>query len=131
MKVLLDTNAYVAFRRGHSEVVELVRNSETVVLSVVVVGELLFGFRNGSKFGSNVGLLERFLDHPQVRLLDITFETAERFGILSSDLKRRGSPIPTNDVWIASHVFESGTELVTFDRHFERIDSLPRTVLSY
>lgn len=45
MKVLLDTNAYTALRQGQEVVAEQVRSSEEVLLSIVVVGELLFGFR--------------------------------------------------------------------------------------
>lgn len=129
MKLLLDTNVYVAFRNGHTGVVEAVRRAESLILSTIVAGELLFGFRHGTRFRENLRLLEEFVDRPQVSLACVTLTTADRFGVLSSSLRARGTPIPTNDVWIASHVFETGSELLTFDRHFDRIDTLPRTIV--
>ncbi|MBT9587272.1 type II toxin-antitoxin system VapC family toxin [bacterium] len=129
MKVLLDTNAYVAFRRGHERVVELVRQAEGVVMSTVVVGELLYGFRHGTRYPENFQVLQDFLDSSEVIQIDVTWSTAERFGLLSSGLRRKGKPIPTNDVWIGAHVFESNSELMTFDRHFAEIDNLPLLML--
>ena len=72
MKVLLDTNAYSALRRGQELVVEQVRRSEEVLLSIVVVGELLFGFRNGSRYEENARALGSFLKDPHVRLLTVS-----------------------------------------------------------
>ena len=73
MKVLLDTNAYSALRRGHELVTEQVRSSEEVLLSIVVIGELLFGFRNGSRYDENARALEAFVEDPHVRLLKVTW----------------------------------------------------------
>ena len=67
MRVLLDTNAYTALLRGHSEVAGLVRRSEEVLISPVVAGELLFGFRNGTRYEANRRQLDAFLDSPFVR----------------------------------------------------------------
>jgi tRNA(fMet)-specific endonuclease VapC len=61
VKVLLDTNAYSALRRGHELVADRVRNAEEVLVSIVVVGELLFGFRNGSRYEENAQALRAFL----------------------------------------------------------------------
>ena len=129
MKLLLDTNAYVALRNGKPEVVTLVREAESIVLSAVVVGELLFGFRHGNRFRANASSLEEFIDQPQVSLKDVTYSPANQFGVISSTLRKRGTPIPTNDIWIASHVLETGSELLTYDKHFDRIDNLPKIVL--
>ncbi len=129
LKLLLDTNAYVALRNGNSEVIGIVREAESLVLSVVVVGELLFGFRHGSRFRHNAASLEDFIDQPQVSLKDVTYSTANHFGVISASLRKRGTPIPTNDVWIASHVLETGSELLTFDKHFEEVENLPKIIL--
>ena len=80
MKILLDTNAYSALRRNHETVAELVRQSEEVLLSTVVAGELLFGFRNGSRYEENARALADFLEDPNVRLLPVTWDTADFFG---------------------------------------------------
>jgi tRNA(fMet)-specific endonuclease VapC len=124
MKLLLDTNAYSALLRGHAGVVRQVRNAEQVLLSAVVAGELLFGFRNGSRYEMNRRDLDEFLANPYVALLPVGLVTADRFGRIASVLKRKGKPLPTNDVWIAAQAMESGAELLSFDRHFADIDGL-------
>lgn len=125
MKVLLDTNAYSALRRGQKLVVEQVRRSEEVLLSIVVVGELLFGFRNGTRHEENLRALKAFAEDPNVRLLPVTWDTADWFGRISAGLKRKGRPIPTNDIWIAAHAMEEGADLISSDPHFGNIDDLP------
>jgi tRNA(fMet)-specific endonuclease VapC len=125
MKLLLDTNVYSALFRGHAAVAERVRRSDRILISAVVAGELLFGFRNGSRFESNRRELEDFLRTPYVELLPITFVTADRYGLISAALRRKGRPIPNNDIWIAAHAMESGAELLSFDQHFEEVDGLP------
>jgi len=109
--ILLDTNAYSALRRGQELVVEQVRRSEEVLLSMVVVGELLFGFRNGSRYEENTQALAAFVEDPHVRLLTLTWDTADWFGRISAELRQKGRPIPTNDIWIAAHTMEAGADL--------------------
>jgi tRNA(fMet)-specific endonuclease VapC len=121
MRVLLDTNAYSAFMRGHPEVVRLVRGSQEVLLSAVVAGELLYGFRCGSRFARN---LEEFAANAFVRVVPVTMTTADRFARIAAALRARGKPIPTNDIWIAAQAMESGAELLSFDDHFSAIDGL-------
>lgn len=124
MRVLLDTNAYSAFKRGDPAVAGRMRRAEEVLLSTVVVGELLYGFRCGARLRSNLEELEEFLDNPFVRLLPVTFVTAERFGRVAAALRRKGTPIPTNDIWIAAHALETGADLLSFDEHFGKIEGL-------
>jgi len=125
VRLLLDTNAYTALRRGHVEVADLVRNAERLLFSVVVLGELLYGFRSGSRHRKNALELERFLDSPYLDLLDVTKTTADRFGRIASALRATGTPIPSNDIWIAAQTLESGADLVSFDRHFSQVPGLP------
>jgi tRNA(fMet)-specific endonuclease VapC len=129
LKRLLDTNAYVALKRGDERIAAVVRSSEELVFSIVVIGELLFGFRNGDRFEKNLDELEQFLDHPAVAVLHVTRVTADRFGRLAALLRKAGTPVPTNDIWIAAQTQESGAELVTFDKHFERIPALAVTIV--
>ncbi|MBY0274298.1 type II toxin-antitoxin system VapC family toxin [Candidatus Binatia bacterium] len=124
MKTLLDTNAYTAWKRGEAAVTELVRRSEELVLSSIVAGELLFGFRCGSQFERNRRELDDLLRSPYVSFLPVTLVTADRFARVAAALRRKGRPLPTNDVWIAAHAMESGADLVSFDRHFGEIDGL-------
>ncbi len=124
MRVLLDTNAYSALMVDRGRVADRVRHADAVLLSAVVLGELLFGFRNGSRYDENRAQLEAFLSGRFVQTLEVTLDTAERFGLIAAQLRRRGTPIPTNDVWIAAHAMESGGHLLSFDRHFEAVDGL-------
>lgn len=124
MTILLDTNAYAALVAGHPGVARRVREARRVLFSVVVLGELLAGFRHGSKEQRNRRLLEEYLRQPYFDDLPITRATTERFARIWSELRKAGRPIPTNDIWIAAQAMESGGELISFDRHFEAVDGL-------
>ncbi|HEV7671132.1 MAG TPA: type II toxin-antitoxin system VapC family toxin [Thermoanaerobaculia bacterium] len=124
MRILLDTNAYSALRRGHEFVAEQVRQAEEVLLSAVVAGELLYGFLYGSRYQANARDLQAFLREPKVRLVPVSLRTAEHFGRISTALRKRGRPIPTNDVWIAAHTEETGGLLISSDPHFNEIIGL-------
>jgi tRNA(fMet)-specific endonuclease VapC len=122
--VLLDTNAYSALFRGHPGVVGRVRRAERVLLSAVVAGELLFGFRHGSRYDANRAELDDFLASPYVALVPVTMVTADRFGRIAAALRSKGRPLPTNDIWIAAHAMEFGADLLSFDHHFEHVDGI-------
>jgi tRNA(fMet)-specific endonuclease VapC len=124
VKVLLDTNAYTALFRGHEGIAARVRRAEQVLVSVVVAGELLFGFRNGSRYEANREELEDFIASPYVVLLPVTLVTSDRFGRIAASLRRKRRPLPTNDIWIAAHAMESGAELLSFDGHFDQVDGI-------
>ena len=129
MKVTLDTNAYSALLRGRSEVAERIRRAQHIFLSTIVVGELLFGFRNGSHYERNQRELDDFLANPYVSLLPVTLTTADRFGRLAAALRQAGTPIPTNDIWIAAHAMETGADLLSYDQHFRFVAGLVWTHL--
>ena len=122
--ILLDTNAYARFFGGDQRVLDVLGDAETVYLSTIVMGELLAGFRGGSKAQENRAQLSRFLQKPTVRALDVSTETAEVFAQVKDTLKRAGTPIPMNDVWIASQAIETGSVVVTFDGHFQEVPGL-------
>ena len=124
MRLLLDTDAYSALKRGHRAVADLVRGADEVLLSTVVAGELLHGFRCGNRFERNRQELEGFIASPFVRVTPVTMVTADRFGRIAAGLKRRGAPIPANDIWIAAQAMETGAELISFDGHYDAVDGL-------
>jgi tRNA(fMet)-specific endonuclease VapC len=124
VRILLDTNAYSAMKRGHATVAQRIAKAEQIVFSSIVAGELLFGFRGGSRLRKNLAELDLFLEHPQVSLLSVSMITADRFGRIASALRAKGRPIPTNDIWIAAQAMESGADLLSFDAHFAEIDGL-------
>ena len=130
MRILLDTNAYSALLRGHDDVADRVRRAEQVVFSTVVAGELLLGFRLGSRLKKNMAELDAFLENPYVSLVSVTLTTADRFARIAAALRAKGRPIPTNDIWIAAHAMEAGAELLSFDAHFGAIDGLAWVALS-
>lgn len=124
MRILLDTNAYSALVEGQPEIGRHVREAEEVLISTVVLGELLFGFHNGSRYEDNRRVLDRFLREPSVQIVTLTFTTAERFGEIFAKLRRRGKPIPTNDIWIAAQAIETDSSLLSSDSHFEYVEKL-------
>ncbi len=123
-RLLIDTNAYSHLLAGNKIVLEAISNAEMVYMSVFVIAELYYGFRGGSKEIQNREILNKFLEKPTVQLLNSTLETAEYFSMIKNDLKLSGTPIPIQDIWIASHAMEIGSTLITFDKHFEYIKGL-------
>lgn len=130
MRALLDTSAYSAFKRNHPGVLEIVRDCQEILFSPVVAGELLAGFRRGDNLDRNLAELREFLDHPRVRITPLTLTTADRYGRAWATLRRRGTPIPTNDLWVAAQALETGADLVALDRHFQNVDGLALIDLS-
>jgi tRNA(fMet)-specific endonuclease VapC len=124
VKILLDTSAYVGFKRNEAEVVGIIVRAELILFSPIVLGELMFGFRNGKRFKENMADLDNFLDHEAVELLQIGKITSDRYSRIATQLKQQGTPIPTNDIWIAAQTLEHGAELITSDQHFEKIQGL-------
>ena len=130
MRILLDTSAYSAFKRNHEKTLRLIRRSEEVLFSSVVAGELLAGFRWGEKFDKNLAGLLEFLENPRVFLVPVTFTTADRYGRIYANLCKKGTPIPSNDMWLAAQCLETGAELVTMDKNLRFVDGLIWTDLS-
>ncbi len=128
MKLLLDTSAYSGFRRGVPSVVDRISGADSVLISPIVLGELMYGFRKGAKFEQNMRMLRRFLDHEAVEIAPVGEVTADRYSRIVVQIKKDGSPIPINDVWIAAQAMEHGAELLASDRHFERIAGLACTI---
>jgi tRNA(fMet)-specific endonuclease VapC len=126
---LFDTNAYTALKRGHPEVTRLFKEAPSLVFSTIVIGELTYGFRHGTQFARNSAALDDMLGAPRVRVLPVSRLTADRYSRISAELRRTGKMIPTNDIWIAAHTFESGAELLSFDAHFAAVPGLVWTHL--
>ena len=124
MRILLDSNGYSRLMRGDGQTAAVVRDATEILMSAVVIGELLHGFRNGSRFDRNAADLRSFLDNPYVSFVPVGPVTADRYSRIAAALRAKGSPIPTNDVWIAAHAMETGADLVSADRHFEAVDGI-------
>ena len=126
MRVALDTNRYTDLCRGEPAVVEVVATADAVFLPFVVVGELRAGFGVGARARGNERTLQRFLAKPRVDVLFATEATTHHYAALFGQLRAQGTPIPTNDVWIAALALEHGLALSTRDGHFDHIPQLVR-----
>ncbi len=123
-RILVDTNGYAAFKRNDPAATGVIRSVEFIGLSVIVLGELLGGFKGGSREEKNIEELNEFMDSPRVHLLQIDEETAEFYAKIYWDLKKKGKPIPSNDMWVAASAMRHGLSLFTLDDHFNNIDGL-------
>ena len=122
--ILIDTNAYTAFMLGDAAVIEVMAHAERLCLNSIVLGELLGGFAAGTREAMNRAELARFLDSPRVEVVPVTAQTADSYALVYCGLRRKGQPIPTNDLWIAASALEHGAALLTRDTHFGQIDGL-------
>ncbi len=123
-RLALDTNAYSALEKGNTTLAQAVRTAGTIGLPIIVLGELYFGFENGSRKTQNIARLEKFLATKRVTVLHIDTTTARIFGELSTELMRLGRPIQQDDIWIAALCKQHGYMLATADKGFEHIVGL-------
>ncbi len=126
MRVALDTNRLTDLFQGDAELADRLGECDEVWLPLVVLAEIKAGFYGGSQQHRNQLLLQSFLAQPTVGILLPERETAEHYARLFVQLKRAGTPIPDNDLWIAALVLEHDLQLITRDQHFERVPQLLR-----
>jgi tRNA(fMet)-specific endonuclease VapC len=126
VRVALDTNRYVDLCKGVVETVVLLEEAETVVLPFVVLGELRAGFAYGRRQVENERVLRRFLLKDGVRVLFADEQTTHHFASVFRQLRRQGTPIPTNDMWLAALVLQHNLALHARDNHFDHLPQLVR-----
>ena len=124
MNVALDTNAYSDFMRGIAARVELLRTVQSIVLPLIVLGELRAGFAAGNRESTNAANLQRFLASPRVSVLLPDDQTTHYYAQLHRQLRDDRRTIPTNDLWIAALAVQHDLVLCTSDRHFRQIPQL-------
>jgi tRNA(fMet)-specific endonuclease VapC len=124
VRVALDTNRLTDLLRGDAALAERLAACEEVRIPLIVLAEIMAGFYGGTRQRRNEALLRRFLAKPTVALLLPGRETAEQYAHLYVQLKRAGTPVPDNDLWIAALALEHELVLITRDRHFARIPQL-------
>ncbi|HEX3684210.1 MAG TPA: type II toxin-antitoxin system VapC family toxin [Bryobacteraceae bacterium] len=120
----LDTNRLTDLLRGDRELAKRLGTAEEVWIPLFVLGEMKAGFYGGRERVRNEALLQKLLAKTTVNVLLPGAETAEQYGRLFVQLKRAGTPVPNNDLWIAALALEHNLVLVTRDHHFERIPQL-------
>lgn len=126
-RILLDTNAYVAFKQGHQEVLAILQHADKIGMSTIVIGELVAGFHAGSKSEKNLLELNDFLNTARIQVFPVDEATVTYYARVYVSLRRKGKPIPTNDLWIAATALQQGYVLLSFDAHFKVIDGLVLT----
>ena len=128
-RLCLDTSAYSHFKRGDRQVVELIDSADWIGVPGVVIGELAAGFRQGSREEQNFRELDEFLAWPMVQELVVDWEAGRTFGEIVAGLRKAGTPMPANDIWIAATCANAGATLLTYDGHFGGIGRVGSIVL--
>jgi len=122
--LLIDTNIYTYALNGETKIIQILQRAQKISICSISIGELLSGFKAGSKENRNREELEEFLDSPRVQLHNIDEDTAEFYAEIKNGLKKKGRPIPTHDIWIAATALQHGLKLYTNDRHFKYVPGL-------
>lgn len=122
--VVIDSNAYSDFRRGKVKAREVIEEAEMIILPVIVMGELLAGFASGQREEVNVKLLNQFLELSKVIFMETNLVTAQHYAQIYLQLRKAGTPIPTNDMWIAALAKQLGTGVFTYDKHFDKVEGI-------
>jgi tRNA(fMet)-specific endonuclease VapC len=126
MKIALDTNRYTDLFRGDALVADMVAVADEVWLPFIVLGELRAGFAAGSQEARNEAVLRRFLIKPDVGVLYPDEQTTHHYANVYRQLRKQGTPIPTNDMWIAALVLQHSLVLFARDAHFDALPQLTR-----
>lgn len=126
MRIALDTNRYVDLCKGVQETARLVATAEAVFLPFVVVAELRAGFALGRRSAENERVLRRFLLKDGVQVLFADDQTTLHYASVFRQLRLQGTPIPTNDMWIAALVLQHNVVLHDRDRHFDHLAQIVR-----
>ena len=124
MRVALDTNRYVDLCNGVSETKSIVAEAEFVMLPFIVLAELRSGFAHGNQQADNERTLQRFLLKDGVTALFADAQTTYHYAALYRQLRKQGTPMPTNDMWIAALAVQHNLVLHSRDRHFEHLPQL-------
>lgn len=124
MRILIDTNCYSDFDGGDPETIRRLQTAIEVWVPFIVLGELHAGFELGTQKARNEKQLDAFLSEPTVGILEPDHETARRYGQVFQSLRQQGTPIPTNDVWIAALALQHSLVLDSADKHFLYVEGL-------
>lgn len=123
-QILIDTNIYTHAMKGDPDTIFILQRARKIGISAVSIGELLSGFKGGNQESRNRAELEEFLDSPRVQIYGIDEDTAEFYADILNRLRKKGKPIPTNDIWIASVALQHGLKIFSKDQHFKYVSGL-------
>lgn len=128
-RLALDTSAYSRLRAGDIRVRDFIAEADSVLMPAPVLGELHGAFELGSRGRENRVALTEFLAEPFIHITPVSASVARHYGRVFAALRRTGTPVPANDMWIAACAIDQGACLLTFDHDFDRIAALDRIVL--
>jgi tRNA(fMet)-specific endonuclease VapC len=126
MILVMDTNAYSALLSGDEAVRTILEEAEDIVVPAIVAGELMAGFMLGDRYAKNSAALEAFLRQSGIRLAEVDLAVARNYGALIMALRRAGTPIPSNDVWIGATALSTNGSVLTRDAHFDLVPGVAR-----
>lgn len=126
-KSLLDTNIVISIFKDEKNIAKRIRALRKVYIPVVVLGELYYGAFKSMRIEKNLNNISLLLDH--ISVLQTNEGTAKIYGEIKTQLKRKGKPIPENDIWVAAIARQFNLTLITKDGHFKEVDGLKYTLL--
>ena len=126
MRLLIDTNRFIDFCKGDESVVDTFERAALLVIPFIVLAEISAGAQMTKRGDAQVRVLNSLLNEQGVRDVHSTRATAHHYGAIYAKLRRNGTPVPTNDIWIAALALEHGLILYTRNAHFQHIPSVPR-----
>lgn len=129
MKLAIDTNSYTNFCKGYPEIVSIIQKVEKIFMPFIVLAELRAGFAASARSAKNEEILNRFLNSQRVEILFADEQTTYHYARLFFQLRKQGTPIPTNDLWIAALTSQHHLFLLTQDSHFDHLPQIPRPKL--
>lgn len=125
MRIAIDTNRYTDLVRGDEYSVEVLQKAEQIFVPIIVLAELRAGFLCGSRTAENERTLVRFLNESGVQVLLPDENTSHHYARLFLHLRNKGTPIPSNDIWIAALVAQHDLILFARDKHFAYLPQIP------
>lgn len=126
MRIAIDVNRYVDFARGVDDAVACLRRAGEICLPFVVLAELRAGFRLGQQTKANEAGLSQVLQSDRVTVLLPDEQTTHIYANVFAELRGAGTPIPTNDLWIAALVIQHDLVLFSRDKHFDILPQIAR-----
>jgi len=121
-KFLLDTNIIIAIINNEESVIHLLSQTLDTFVPSIVIGELYFGAYNSNNVDSNLAIIDEICK--TANLLYVDENTARAYGSIKAELKKSGTPIPENDIWIAAFAMQNDLILVSRDAHFKNVKGI-------
>ncbi|MFB6306149.1 MAG: type II toxin-antitoxin system VapC family toxin [Flavobacteriales bacterium] len=122
--IIVDTNTYASFKRGNPFAVDIMKRAREIVFTPVVLGELYSGFNLSKKQKENLSEFNELLKNEKVEMVNINETTSKYYANIYKELKYKGKPIPSNDIWIAASAMEFDFNVFSNDKHFNFINDI-------